>query len=97
MSTSPDRREPAEPAASLRPGPLPAYQVVLHCDEAHDRMSTLRAIMELTRYRVDEVIHRIREAQRHGRACLLVTHKERAELYAEQFEERQLNVTIERA
>ena len=58
-------------------------------------MRTLRTIMELTRFGVQEATQKISEAENLGRCSLLVTHKERAELFAEIFTERQLNVSVE--
>jgi ATP-dependent Clp protease adaptor protein ClpS len=94
MSQSPSDRsaDHPEPPRSRR---LPPYQLVLHRSNEDDRMRTLRTIMELTRFGVQEATQKIGEAENLGRCSLLVTHKERAELFAEIFTERKLNVSVE--
>jgi hypothetical protein len=51
--------------------------------------------MELTPLKQEEAILRTIEADKDGVALLLVTHKERAELYEEQFQSKSLTVSIE--
>jgi hypothetical protein len=96
MSQLPSERPADRPdhAPALRPGPLPPYQLILHRGD-EDMMHVIRTIMELTRFCVAEATHKMWEAQHSGRSPLLVTHKERAELFAEQFGERGLQVSIE--
>jgi ATP-dependent Clp protease adaptor protein ClpS len=79
------------------PRPLPAYRVVLSNNAAIALMFVVQAVMELTRFCREEATQRMWEAHHCGRSQLLVTHKERAELYVEQFAERGLIVTIEPA
>jgi hypothetical protein len=98
--SSPSSEEPDERPdlrSALRPGPLPLYQLILHRSGDHDLMRTLRTIMELTRFGWQEATEKIAEAENQGRCQLLVTHKERAELFAELFTNRKLPVSIERA
>lgn len=97
MSQSPSDRsaDHPEPRNTLRPGPLPPHQLVLHRGDEEDRMHTLRTIMQLTRFGVHEVTRKMGEAENLGRSALLVTHKERAELFAELFTEQKLNVSVE--
>jgi ATP-dependent Clp protease adapter protein ClpS len=80
-----------------RRGTLPAYQVVLHQDPRYDLMFVVRTVMELTRLCRAEATHKMWEAHHSGRSVLLVTYRERAELYAEQFQERGLLVSVEPA
>jgi ATP-dependent Clp protease adapter protein ClpS len=54
-------------------------------------------IIELTPLGKQEATLRTLEANDTGVALVLVTHKERAELYQEQFTSKQLTVTIEPA
>ncbi len=77
--------------------PLPAYRVVLANNATLALMFVVQAVMELTRFCREEATQKMWEAHHCGQAQLLVTHKERAELYVEQFAERGLLVTIERA
>ena len=104
MSQHPDRpdvpRPPLEPHRQTPPserrgGSLPPYKVVLHHDAANDLMFVVRTVMELTRFCRAEATHKMWEAHHSGRSELLVTHKERAELFVEQFAERGLAVLIE--
>lgn len=73
---------------------LPRYNLILH-GSLHDMMYVIRTIMELTRFCLAEATHKMWEAHNLGRALLLVTYKERAELYVEQFADRGLTVTME--
>jgi len=86
---------PAQPAALRRT--LPPYRVVLLQDARNDLMFVIRTVMELTRFCRAEATHKMWQAHHHGRSVLLVTYKERAELYAEQFATRGLDVVIEPA
>lgn len=76
---------------------LPLFKVVLLPDGNHDMMYMVRTIMELVRFCRAEATHKMWETRHFGRSSLLVTYKERAELYAEQFSERGLGVTLEKA
>ncbi len=60
-------------------------------------MSVTRAVMDITRFGEAEAEHRMWEAHHHGRALVLVTHLERAELFVEQFADRGLPASIEPA
>jgi ATP-dependent Clp protease adapter protein ClpS len=53
--------------------------------------------MELTTLKEQDAKLRTKEAHETGVALLLTTHKERAELYKDQFESKGLVVTIEPA
>jgi len=75
--------------------PLPVYRVVLANNATLALMFVIQAVMELTRFCREEATQKMWEAHHCGRALLLVTHLERAELYVEQFAERGLLVTIE--
>jgi ATP-dependent Clp protease adapter protein ClpS len=60
-------------------------------------MFIVRTVMELTRFCKTEATHKMWQAHHFGRALLLITYKERAELYVEQFASKRLTVTIEPA
>ncbi len=79
------------------PQPLPQYKVLLHNDDVNDVLYVVGTIVELTPLDVDQAKLRTIEADKTGVALLLITHKERAELYQEQFTSKQLTVTIEPA
>jgi ATP-dependent Clp protease adaptor protein ClpS len=91
------RQQPQEarPRAVPHFRPLPQYKVVLHADNTNELMFVVRNIMELTRFPRAEATHKMWEAHHCGRSVLLRTYRERAELYAEQFASRGLNVSIE--
>jgi ATP-dependent Clp protease adapter protein ClpS len=94
-------RRPPDPSGLSPPQPqrrtLPPYRVVLLQDARNDLMFVIRTVMELTRYCRAEATHKMWQAHHHGRSVLLVTYKERAELYVEQFASRGLDVIIEPA
>jgi ATP-dependent Clp protease adapter protein ClpS len=77
------------------PRSLPRFKLILHHNDALELMFIVRTVMELTRLCRAEATHKMWEAYHCGRSVLLVTYKERAELYAEQFAERGLTVSIE--
>lgn len=81
----------------VKPRPLPMYRVILHNDDKNDFAHVLQSIVMLTPLGKEEAAQRTMEAHETGCALLLVTHKERAELYAEQFQSLSLTVTIEPA
>lgn len=76
---------------------LPPYHVVLHNDDVNGMEHVVRTITMLTPLTQDVAVRRMIEAHTRQRARLLTTHKERAELYRDQFKSRQLTVTIEPA
>ncbi len=90
---------PAQPAPRQQPErrQLPRYKVILHQNDTAELMFVVRTVMELTRLCRAEATHKMWEAHHCGRSVLLVTWKERAELYVEQFASRGLTVTIEAA
>lgn len=79
------------------PQPLPPWKVLLHNDDKNDMGFVVRSIVELTPLREADALLRMVEAHETGVALLLTTHKERAELYQEQFQSKGLTVTIEPA
>ncbi len=95
-------QRPPDRAAAHRPGaprsqPLPKYRVILLHEAGQELMGVVRAVMELTRLCREEATHKMWESYHRGQSQLLVTHKERAELYKDQFESKGLTVTIEPA
>ncbi len=74
---------------------LPPYKVILHNDDVNDMVRVVEVICKLTPLSVDEATQRMLEAHYTGHAVLLVTHKERAELYVDQFKSCRLTVTAE--
>jgi ATP-dependent Clp protease adapter protein ClpS len=79
------------------PQPLPPWKVLLHNDDKNTYEFVIGTIIELTPLNEQDAERRTKEAHDSGVALLLVTHKERAELYLEQFQSKGLTVTIEPA
>jgi ATP-dependent Clp protease adapter protein ClpS len=94
----------AKPKKAARKAPqrkppqmMPPWKVLLHNDDKNEVFFVMRTIMELTPLNEKEAEQRTVEAHKSGVALILVTHKERAELYQEQFTSKGLVVTIEAA
>ncbi|MGA2497476.1 MAG: ATP-dependent Clp protease adaptor ClpS [Tepidisphaeraceae bacterium] len=92
--TKPEKkRQPKSPT----PRQMPPWKVLLHNDDKNDMLYVVQAIVQLTPLNKEDAIERMVEAHKTGVALLLTTHKERAELYQEQFQSKVLVVTIEPA
>ena len=76
-------------------GQLPPYRVILHNDDVNTFEHVILTILKLTELNEQDAVRRTIEAHESGCALLLVTHKERAELYVEQFASCRLTVTCE--
>ena len=79
------------------PKQLPPWKVLLHNDDVNVVDYVIHTIIMLTPLNEEQALKRTKEADKTGVALLLVTHKERAELYQEQFQSKGLTVTIEPA
>src|SRR5580765_102362 len=75
------------------PQPLPPWKVLLHNDDKNEIPFVVKTITELTPLNEQDAKLRTEEANDTGVALLLTTHKERAELYKEQFQSKGLIVT----
>ena len=84
-----------ETQSEQRTRALPMYRVILHNDDVNTFDHVILTILELTPLSEKEAVTRTREAHKSGSALLLVTHRERAELYCEQFASKGLTVTCE--
>jgi ATP-dependent Clp protease adaptor protein ClpS len=96
VKTKPKREKKSKPQ-SKPPQPLPPWKVLLHNDDKNEMMFVVETVMELTPLKEQDAKLRTLEAHETGVALLLVTHKERAELYVDQFRSKGLIVTIEAA
>ena len=74
---------------------LPPWRVLLHNDDVNSFEHVILAILQLTPLSQKEAVQRTLEAHEAGIALLLTTHRERAELYVEQFASLSLTVTCE--
>jgi ATP-dependent Clp protease adaptor protein ClpS len=79
------------------PKQLPPWKVLLHNDDVNDFVYVVETIVTLTPLKPERAIICMKEAHESGLSLLLTTHKERAELYQEQFQSKGLTVTIEPA
>ncbi|MEZ6191815.1 MAG: ATP-dependent Clp protease adaptor ClpS [Phycisphaerales bacterium] len=102
---SPDTESPKPPVATQTPTPtrqpnkpktgkLPPWKVVLHNDHVNGMEDVVTTIKMLTPLTEQAAVRRMLEAHTRGRSMLLTTHRERAELYKDQFASRGLTVTI---
>src|SRR5437879_2988146 len=91
------KRAPKRKPQTKPPQPLPPWRVLLHNDDKNDVLYVIKTVIELTPLGEQAAKQRTLEAHETGVALLLVTHKERAELYKEQFASKGLIVTIEPA
>src|SRR3954469_13224064 len=95
-------KPPGGTATATRPTPakppvefLPLFRVLLHNDDISAADFVVSAIVELTPLNHDRAVQVMLEAHTRGVGLLLVSRKERAELYQEQFKSKTLTVTIE--
>lgn len=77
------------------PKPLPLWKVLLHNDDVNAVEYVIETVSMLTPLNRADAAQRTLEAHRKGLTLLLTTHKERAELYQDQFKSKRLTVTIE--
>ncbi len=88
-------KKPAPPVRKHKK--LPPYRVLLHNDDVNTFEHVLKSVVRLAALSPQDALLKTLEAHETGVSLLLVTHKERAELYAEQFASLSLIVTIEPA
>jgi ATP-dependent Clp protease adaptor protein ClpS len=79
------------------PKPLPPWKVLLHNDDKNSIPYVIQTIVQLTAINVQQAIVKTMTAHRRGVCLLLTTHRERAELYRDQFQSKGLTVTVEPA
>jgi ATP-dependent Clp protease adaptor protein ClpS len=91
------RQQPKKAPKKVPPKPLPPWKVLLHNDDVNEMLYVVETIVGLTPLNPAQAAQRTLEAHESGVALLLTTHKERAELYQEQFQSKRLTVTIEPA
>lgn len=91
----PPGAKPRPRLALPKPRKLPLFKVLLHNDDENEMAHVVGAIRQLTALSRDEAIQKMVEAHVAGCSLLLVTHRERAELYVEQFASLSLTVTAE--
>ena len=97
IATAKPREKTKRSPKKRPPEMLPPWKVLLHNDDKNDRKHVVDTIIELTPLNAQDATLRMEEADKTGVSLLLTTHKERAELYQEQFQSKSLVVTIEPA
>lgn len=108
MAENADQSQSGQTATATRPAPtptpqkkppqpLPPWKVLLHNDDHNNVEYVVLTITALTALKEQDAVLRTLEAHETGVALLLTTHKERAELYRDQFGSKGLTVTIEPA
>lgn len=85
----------ATPQVEQRTRTLPPYRVILHNDDVNTIEHVILRIIELTILNEQDAVEVALEAHKSGSATILVTHRERAELYCEQFATYNITVTSE--
>jgi len=89
-------KEKAAPARTKQPRkPLPQWRVILHNDDVNYMEHVVESIVMITPLKERDAEVKTKLAHEAGATQLLVTHRERAELYVQQFASRQLTVTAE--
>lgn len=96
-ATAKPKRSAKKSPQKKPPQMMPPWKVLLHNDDKNDMFFVIHTVVELTPLNEQEAQLRTTEAHKTGVALLLTTHKERAELYQEQFTSKGLTVTIEPA
>ena len=97
QGTTATQAPPKQVPKKQPPKMLPPWKVLLHNDDENDIEYVVLTIMSLTALQQEAAVQRTLEAHKSGVALLLTTHKERAELYRDQFGSKGLIVTIEPA
>jgi ATP-dependent Clp protease adaptor protein ClpS len=92
---TPAQQAPVTRQIRAAPQPLPPWRVLLRHEGLNEIVYVVETVMMLTPLDREEAINCTLEAHHKGVSLLLVTHRERAELYQQQFASRNLTVSIE--
>jgi ATP-dependent Clp protease adapter protein ClpS len=84
-----------EPRAKRKTRHLPKWKVLLLNDPVNDFAKVVEIVHQLTPLTLEESVKITTEAHKEGVSLLLTTHKERAELYQEQFESQMPPIKVE--
>ncbi len=100
--TAPTAEPPTKAPPKRRPKPsppkadcLPPYNLILHDDDIHDMGEVVESIVMVTPVPARTAAKIMLTAHFQGRAIVMTTHKERAELYRDRLRSRGLIATIE--
>lgn len=87
--------KPRQAPARSPDKPLPRWRVILHNDDINYADDVVQSIVMITPLKEAEAQLKTKLAHQSGTALLLTTHRERAELYVQQFASKHLTVTAE--
>lgn len=87
--------KPTQAPHKTPPRQLPPYRVLLHNDDVNEVTYVVKTVQKIAALSETDAVRRVEEAHKAGVSLLLTTHRERAELYQEQFTSASLTVTIE--
>lgn len=76
-------------------GKLPPFKLLLHNDDVNVMEDVVRSIVMLTPLDAEQAVRKMLEAHDSGTALMLVTHKERGELYVQQFASLKITTSLE--
>lgn len=93
----PGRRRPVPVVYPGAVSQLPPFRVVLHDDDTNEMRYVVEVLVHIARLDIRRAVQIMMRAHHRGLAQVLITHKERAELYRSQFRQRRLRVSIEPA
>lgn len=85
------KKSPARPKRKV----LPPFKLLLHNDPVSIMDDVVLSIVKLTPLTAEQAIRKMLEAHLSGTSLLLVTHKERGELYVQQFASMKITTTLE--
>lgn len=98
IAPAPSRATPSsKPSPKTPTETLPPWHVLLHNDEVNDMGFVIESLCRFARLSVPTATRCTMEAHKKGLSLVLATHREHAELVAEQLTSLRLTVTIEPA
>lgn len=97
--TQPKKKKKRRAKRTLRKQ-LPQYKVLLHNDIVNSALDVVKHVQEIVKLDEPAAMKKVMEAHESDISLLIITHKERAELYCEQFaacRPKKITVTTEPA
>ena len=88
---APPKHKPSKPKRRE----LPHFKLILHNDDVNAMDDVVGAIVRIAQLSVQRAVQRMLEAHLTGKSLLLVTHKERGELYVQQFASCKITTSLE--
>ena len=75
---------------------MPPWKIILYNDDRNTAEYVVNKVQEITKLEEEDAVQRVVEAHENGMALLLITHKEKAELFVEMFKSCKITVTMEK-